>query len=112
MTKITRKAFKKTCSMFLNSQKVIVEHEETLKSLKSDQKETINTIKQYMEENKHLDLEIGGYQFKREEVEKCSFTEKNLEEFLEDGNILDNYRATYTKSIEKFKMKRPKRSKV
>jgi hypothetical protein len=108
MPKINRKAFKKTCSEFLNGQKVIIEEEQKLKSLKTLQKDNINTIKQYMEENKHTELEIGGYLFQKEEVEKCSFTEKNLEEFLEDGNILDNYRATYTKSVEKFRMKRPK----
>jgi hypothetical protein len=108
MTKINRKAFKKTCSGFLNSQKVIIEQEQKLKSLKTLQRDNINTIKQYMEENKHTELEIGGYLFQKEEVEKCSFTEKNLEEFLEDGNILDDYRATYTKSVEKFRMKRPK----
>ena len=108
MTKINRKAFKKTCSEFLQGQKVIVEQEQKLKLLKKDQKENIDTIKQYMEENKHNELEIGGYLFQKEEVEKCSFTEKNLEEFLEDGNILDDYRATYTKSVQKFRMKRPK----
>jgi hypothetical protein len=106
MTKITRKDFKKTCSEFLNKQKVIVDHEKKLKLLKKDQKESVDTIKQYMEENKQTNLEIGGYQFRREEVERCSFTKKNVEEFLEDS--VEEYRATYTTSVEKFRMKRPK----
>lgn len=110
MTKITKSLFKKACTDFLNRQKVIVQHEDKLKSMKRNQKENIDLIKKYMEENDHKDLEVGGYQFKREEVERCSITQKNLEEFLEAE--MDKYRATYTKSVEKFKMKRPKRKKV
>ena len=62
-----------------------------------------------MLEQELTSLDVGGYEFSREEVTKCSFTEKNLEEFLEDSSILESYREAYAESKERFKLQKPKR---
>ena len=64
-----------------------------------------------MIEHDIMQLDIGGYEFTRQEVTKCSYTEKKWEEFLEDQSILENFKETYTESNEKFKMQKPKRVK-
>lgn len=103
--------YQKACDDFLALQPEILEAQTKLKQLRKEQKANIDVIKQHMVENDVTQLDVGGYEFSREEVSKCSFTEKNLEEFLEDPSILENFRNTYTQSGEKFKMIRPKRVK-
>jgi len=103
--------YKKACDDFLGLQPEILEAQAKLKQLRKEQKANVDVIKQHMVENDVKNLDVGGYEFAREEVSRCSFTEKNLEEFLEDPTILDNFRETYTESGEKFKMNKPKRNK-
>jgi len=111
MSQVSEMIYKKACDDFLALQPSILEQQNKLKELKKEQKANIGVIKQYMVDNDIKEVDVGGYEFSREEVERCSFTEKNLQEFLEDSSILDNYRETYTQSGEKFKMNRPKRRK-
>ena len=111
MSQVSEMIYKKACDDFLALQPSILEQQTKLKELKKEQKANIGVIKQYMVDNDIKEVDVGGYEFSREEVERCSFTEKNLQEFLEDSSILDNYRETYTESGEKFKMNRPKRRK-
>lgn len=109
MSKISKFVYKKACDDFLGLQPEILEQQAKLKQLRKEQKANTDVIKQYMVENDQMHLDVGGYEFSREEVQRCSFTEKNLEEFLEDSSILENYREAYTESGEKFKMNKPKR---
>ncbi len=112
MSKISKFVYKKACDDFLGLQPEILEQQAKLKQLRKEQKANIDVVKQYMVENDMAYLDVGGYEFSREEVQRCSFTEKNLEEFLEDSSILESYRETYTESGEKFKMNRPKRRRL
>jgi hypothetical protein len=109
MSKVSKFVYKKACDDFLGLQPEILEQHAKLKQLRKEQKANTGVIKQYMVENDAMHLDVGGYEFSREEVQRCSFTEKNLEEFLEDSSILEDYRETYTESGEKFKMNKPKR---
>lgn len=109
--KISNFVYKKACDDFLGLQPEILEAQAKLKQLRKEQKANTDVIKQHMMENDVMQLDVGGYEFTREEVSRCSFTEKNLEEFLEDPTILDTFRETYTESGEKFKMNKPKRNK-
>jgi len=108
-SKVSKFVYKKACDDFLGLQPEILEQQAKLKQLRKEQKANVDVIKQYMQEENMTHLDVGGYEFSIEEVQRCSFTEKNLEEFLEDSSILENYRETYTESGEKFKMNRPKR---
>lgn len=103
--------YKKACDDFLALQPEILEQQAKIKQLRKEQKANIDVIKQHMIENDVMELDVGGYEFTREEVTKCSFTEKNFTEFLEDPKILEDFRETYTESGEKFKMNKPKRVK-
>lgn len=109
MSKISKFVYKKACDDFLGLQPEILEQQAKLKQLKKEQKANTGVVKQYMVENDIMHLDVGGYEFSREEVQRCSFTEKNLEDFLEDSTILESYREAYTESGEKFKMNKPKR---
>ena len=108
---ISNFVYRKACDDFLALQPEILEAQTKLKQIRKEQKANMDVIKQHMVENDVTQLDIGGYKFMREEVSRCSFTEKNLEEFLEDPSILENFRETYTESGEKFKMNKPKRVK-
>jgi len=109
MSKISKFVYKKACDDFLGLQPEILEQQAKLKQLRKEQKANMDVIKQYMLEHDVMNLDVGGYEFSREEVQRCSFTEKNLEEFIEDQSILESYREAYTESSEKFKMSKPKR---
>ena len=109
MSSVSSFVYRKACDDFISLQPQIQEAQSTVKQLRKEQKANIDIIKQHMVENDVKSLDVGGYEFSREEVERCSFTEKNLEEFLEDPSFLDNYRQTYSESSVKFKMNRPKR---
>lgn len=107
--KVSKFVYKKACDDFLALQPEILEQQAKLKQLRKEQKANTDCIKQYMLEQELTSLDVGGYEFSREEVTKCSFTEKNLEEFLEDSSILESYREAYAESKERFKLQKPKR---
>lgn len=107
--KVSKFVYKKACDDFLALQPEILEQQAKLKQLRKEQKANTDCIKQYMLEQQLTSLDVGGYEFSREEVTKCSFTEKNLEEFLEDSSILESYREAYAESKERFKLQKPKR---
>ena len=107
--RVSKFIFKKAQDDFLALQPEILEQQAKLKQLRKEQKANTDCIKQYMEEQQLTSLDVGGYEFSREEVTRCSFTEKNLEDFLEDPTILDSYREAYAESKERFKLQKPKR---
>jgi hypothetical protein len=107
--RVSKFVFKKAQDDFLALQPEILEQQAKLKQLRKEQKANTECIKQYMEEHELNTLDVGGYEFSREEVTRCSFTEKNLEDFLEDPSILDNYREAYAESKQRFKLQKPKR---
>ncbi len=107
--RVSKFIFKKAQDDFLALQPEILEQQAKLKQLRKEQKANTECIKQYMEEQQLTSLDVGGYEFSREEVTRCSFTEKNLEDFLEDPSILDSYREAYAESKERFKLQKPKR---
>lgn len=112
MSKVSEFVYRKAQDDFLSLQPQIQEEQTKLKQLRKEQKANTDVIKQYMLEHDIMTVDVGGYEFSREEVQRCSFTEKNLEDFLEDQTILENYREAYTESSEKFKMSKPKRRRL
>ena len=112
----TEEEYKDACNEFMSLQPSIMEQKAKLNALKKEQKQYIKVIRQYMVDNDLTSVDVGGYEFNREEVEKCAYSEKNFVEFLQNmrrgGKILEEYKETYTQSGEKFKMNRPKKRKV
>ena len=109
----TEEEYKDACNEFMSLQPSIMEQKAKLNALKKEQKQYIKVIRQYMVDNDLTSVDVGGYEFNREEVEKCAYSEKNFVEFLQNmrrgGKILEEYKETYTQSGEKFKMNRPKK---
>lgn len=112
----TEQEYNDACKEFMSLQPSIMEQKEKLNALKKEQNQHIKTIKQYMVDHDIITLDVGGYEFHREEVEKCAYSEKNFVEFLQSvrrgDKMLEEYKETYTQSGEKFKMNRPKKRKV
>jgi hypothetical protein len=109
MSTVSNFVYRKACDDFLKLAPEIQEQNNVVKQLRKEQKANIDIIKKHMVENDLTSVSVGGFTFEREEVERCSFTEKNLEEFLEDPSILDSYREVYSNKGEKFKLNRPKK---
>ncbi len=95
-------------SKFLELKPAIDELKQKLKALNKEQKEYINKIYEYMDEEGLDELTVGIYTFNKREVEKCSFTEKNFVS-LAEGNaqaeeLLELYKQKFTESRTSYKV--------
>ena len=70
MSKVSKFVFKKATDDFLGLQPEILEQQAKLKQLRKEQKANIDVIKQYMLEHEVMNLDVGGYEFSREEVQQ------------------------------------------
>ena len=74
-------------SKFLELKPAIDELKQKLKVLNKEQKVHINAIYEHMDEEGLDEFSVGIYTFKKKEVEKCSFTEKNFAQLVEGDDI-------------------------
>ena len=93
---------------FLELKPRIDELKQKLKFLNKEQKGYVNTIYEHMDEEGLDELTVGIYTFKKREVEKCSFTEKNFVS-LAEGNaqaeeLLELYKQKFTESRTSYKV--------
>ena len=68
--------------------------------------------KKHMAENELIELTVGEYLFVSKEVKRCPWNEKNLEDIVEDKDIVEKYRETYTKKEQAISMKRHKKRRI
>ena len=101
--------FQKAKDDFLSLEPEIQELSGKMKELRKQQKENTDLTKQHMEATDCNQLDVGGYLFERQEIERCPFNEKNFEEIIEDPNILTTYRETFTETRSSFKVKQVKK---
>lgn len=93
---------------FLELKPTIDELKQKLKVLKKEVKGYVNAIYEHMSEEGLDELTVGIYTFKKREVEKCSFTEKNFVS-LAEGNaqaeeLLELYKQKFTESKTSYKV--------
>ena len=95
-------------SKFLELKPAITELKEKLKVLNKEQKGYINSIYEYMDEEGLDEYSVGIYTFKKKEVEKCSFTEKNFAQLVEGDDVgeelLEKYKQKFTESKTTYKV--------
>ena len=109
MSQVQQILFQKAQDDFLAMQPKIAKVKEKLKKLNQENKGNIDIIKAHMLENSLTELTVGGFTFANKEVERCSWSEKNLEEFIEDEDILERYREAFTEKKTSFSMSKPKK---
>lgn len=95
-------------SKFLELKPVIDEIKAKLKALNKEQKGYVNTIYEYMDTEGLDEYSVGIYTFKRREVEKCTFNEKNFAS-LAEGNeqaeeLLEMYKQKFTENKISYKV--------
>ena len=101
-------------SKFLQLKPAIEELKQKLKVLNKEQKTHVNTIYEHMEEQELDEFSVGVYTFRKKEVEKCSFTEKNFAA-LAEGNeqaeeLLELYKQKFTESKTSYKVGKQRES--
>ena len=104
--------FKKACDDFSKLIPEIAKLKDSLSKLTKLNKENIEIIKQHMLTNDLEEFSLAGYEFSNKEVERCSFSENKLQEFLEEEEneeLLERYREQYTEKKSTFSMKKPKK---
>ena len=93
---------------FLALKPTIDELKQKLKTLNKEQKNHINVIYEHMDEEGLDELTVGMYTFKKKEVEKCSFTEKNFAQLVEGDDVgeelLEKYKEKFTESKTSYKV--------
>ena len=87
-----------------------MEAKNALKKLNKANKVNVEAIKKHMAENELIELTVGEYLFVSKEVKRCPWNEKNLEDIVEDKDIVEKYRETYTK--KNISMKRHKKRRI
>ena len=95
-------------SKFLELKPSIDELKQKLKVLNKEQKGYINAIYEHMDEEGLDEYSVGIYTFKKKEVEKCTFNEKNFAS-LAEGNeqaeeLLELYKQKFTESRTSYKV--------
>lgn len=105
-------SFETACKEFLELQPSIVEAKNALKKLNKANKVNVEAIKKHMAENELIELTVGEYLFVSKEVKRCPWNEKNLEDIVDDKDIVEKYRETYTKKEQAFSMKRHKKRRI
>ena len=93
---------------FLELKPSIDELKQKLKVLNKEQKGYINAIYEHMDNEGLDEYSVGMYTFKKKEVEKCSFNEKNFAS-LAEGNeqaeeLLELYKQKFTESKTSYKV--------
>ena len=104
--------FKKACDDFSKLIPEIAKLKDSLSKLNKLNKENIEIIKQHMFDNDLDEFSLAGYEFTNKEVERCSFSENKLQEFLEEEeneDLLERYREQYTEKKSTFSIKKPKK---
>ena len=95
-------------SKFLELKPAIDELKQKLKVLNKEQKVHINAIYEHMDEEGLDEFSVGIHTFKKKEVEKCSFTEKNFAQLVEGDDIgeglLEKYKEKFTESKTSYKV--------
>lgn len=109
MAQVQQIIFQKACDDFLALQPKLQKAKEKVKTLNKENKGNIDIIKQHMADNSLSELDVGGFTFSTKEVERCTWNEKNLEEIIDDQEILDRYRETFTETKKSFSMSKPKK---
>lgn len=109
MAQVKEIIFKKACNDFVALQTKIQKLKDTLKALNKENKGNVDIIKSHMDENDLTEYNVGGFQFVKKEVERCTWNEKNLEEIIEDHEILNRYREQFTETKNSFSMQKPKK---
>tara|TARA_Y100000817_G_C16858828_1_gene545024 strand:- start:40 stop:390 length:351 start_codon:yes stop_codon:yes gene_type:complete len=109
MAQVKEIVFKKACDDFLRLQTKITKLKDKLKSLNRENKGNVDIIKEHMNENDLTEYDVGGFQFAKKEVERCSWTETNLQEIIEDEAILQKYREQFTETKQSFSLQKPKK---
>ena len=93
---------------FLDLKPKIDELKEKLKVLNKEQKQYVNAIYEYMDEQGLDEYSVGVYNFKKKEEEKCSFTEKNFATFVEGNQeaeeLLELFKEKFTESKTSYKV--------
>ena len=109
MAQVKQILFQKACDDFLALQPKILKVKNKLKDLNKENKGNIEIIKAHMLEHDLTELDVGGFTFQNKEVERCPWNEKNLEEIIEDEEVLQRYRETFTEKKTSFSMSKPKK---
>ena len=109
MAQVKEIIFKKACDDFLKLQTKIQKVKDTLKVLNKENRGNVDIIKSHMDENDLSEYSVGGFQFVKKEVERCTWNEKNLEEIIDDQEILNRYREQFTEKKNSFSMQKPKK---
>ena len=95
-------------SKFLQLKPTIDELKQKLKVLNKEQKTYINAIYEHMDEQQLDEYSVRMYTFKKKEVEKCSFTEKNFAQLVEGNEeaeeLLELYKQKFTESKTSYKV--------
>tara|TARA_B100000700_G_C14506965_1_gene606791 strand:+ start:158 stop:535 length:378 start_codon:yes stop_codon:yes gene_type:complete len=95
-------------SKFLQLKPSIDELKQKLKVLNKEQKTYINAIYEHMDEQELDEYSVGMYTFKKKEVEKCSFTEKNFAQLVDGDDVgeelLEKYKEKFTESKTSYKV--------
>lgn len=95
---------------FLELKPAIDELKQKLKVLNKEQKGYVNAIYEHMDEEGLDELTVGVYNFKKKEVEKCSFTQKNFEALVEGDDVgeelLEKYKEKFTESKTSYNVKK------
>ncbi len=93
---------------FLELKPSIDELKQKLKVLNKEQKEYVNAIYEHMDNEGLTEVSVGMYTFKKKEVEKCSFTEKNFAQLVEGDDVgeelLEKYKEKFTESKTSYKV--------
>ena len=93
---------------FLELKPAIDELKQKLKVLNKEQKGYVNAIYEHMDEEGLDEYAVGAYTFKKKEVEKCSFTEKNFAQLVEGDDageqLLEKYKEKFTESKTSYKV--------
>lgn len=90
-------------SKFLQLKPSIDELKQKLKVLNKEQKTYINAIYEHMDEQQLDEYSVGMYTFKKKEVEKCSFTEKNFAQLVEGNEEAEELLELYKQKFTEFK---------
>lgn len=93
---------------FLRLHPVIDEIKKKLKQKKKEQKDITNKIYEHMDEQGLDEFEVGQFIFKKQEVERCPFNEKNFKTMVEGSeageDLLQQYKERFTESKTTYKM--------
>ena len=80
--------------------------------LKKESGAHVKVIKQYMHEQRVMEMDVSGFTFASEEKEQSRWNEDNLLTVLEDTGVLERYKEEFTTTKTAFRIKPPKRART